>query len=352
MTLLHIDGFEGYGKEDVLSFWSSGSFISASSLIDQSGRRGGYCVNSPNRVSNSGVKLIWDNINRFDEQVIIVGCALKVGASLGNNTEGFINIVNQSNNDPIALVSMDIDYKLKVKYQPSQTKNILFTSEVIDQDTWYYIELKAKMHSTTGIVEFRMNEQLLYQGSNLDTVAWGSSGTQIGGVVFNFTIYNRLWLDDIYIIDTTGSVNNDFLGDIRVDSIHPNGAGNYTQLTPSAGSNYECIDEINMDDTDYVEGANAGDKDSYSYANAPTDLDDAGIFGIQLNTQAIRTAESDNIKMKGFLRTGSTDYEETTAQSLSDIVTSKKIIWEDDPSDSNIWTQAKINACEFGVEVN
>ena len=152
-------------------------------------------------------------------------------------------------------------------------------------------------------------------------------------------------------MDGSGTTNNDFLGDIRVDAIHPNGAGNYTQLTPSAGSNYECVDETNMDDSDYVEGANAGDKDSYTYGSVPTDLDDAAIFGIQLRNQAVRTAESDNIKMKGFLRTGSTDYEETTAQSLDDVVKSKRIVWEDDPSDSNVWTQAKINACEFGMEV-
>jgi len=106
-----------------------------------------------------------------------------------------------------------------------------------------------------------------------------------------------------------------------------------------------------MDDSDYVEGANAGEIDSYAYGSVPTDLDDASIFGIQLRNQAVRTAESDNIKMKGFLRTGSTDYKETTGQSLSTICKSKSIIWEDDPSDSGDWTQAKINACEFGMEV-
>jgi hypothetical protein len=348
MALLHIDGFEGYGKEDVDSFWESASFFGAGAYISQVGRRGGYCANAPSRVNSSNVGLYWSNPNPFDDQVIVVGCAFKMNFS--SNTPMVIQI--RSGSDSVAHIAVRSDSVIGVYYQPYGTAALLYESSAITWDTWYYLELKARKHTSEGFVQCRINEELVCDESGLDTVGYNSGGTQISGVKFEASIYTQWCLDDIYILDTTGSKNNDFLGDIRVDMINPNGAGNYTQLTPSAGSNYQCVDETNMDDSDYVEGANAGDKDSYTYANAPTDIDDAAIFGIQLNTQVIRTAEADNIKMKGFLRTGSTDYEETTAQSLSDIVTSKKVIWEDDPSDSNIWTQAKINACEFGMEVN
>ena len=350
MTLLHIDGFEGYGKEDVLSFWASGSYIDTSSLIDQTGRRNGYCLNAPDRTSTSDWRLRWSNTNPIDEQVMIVGCAFRMGANLGNVTVSFLTIKNPMGST-IANVGINTDYTISVSYSPSNTNQILYISEILDQNVWYYLELKGKMSSPGGIVVCRLNEQIIYENYNLDTVAYQASGTQIGSVQFYISSYNRIAIDDIYILDTTGTKNNDFLGDIRVDSIHPDGAGNYTQLTPSAGNNYECVDETNMDSADYVEGANAGEKDSYSYGSVPTDLDDAAIFGTQLRNQAVRTAESDNIKVKGFLRTGSTDYEESTAQSLSTIYKSKSIIWEDDPSDSNVWTKAKINACEFGVEV-
>jgi len=348
MALLHMDGFEGYGREDVTSFWSSTSFIGGGAAIDQNGRRGGYCVNSPNWISSSESSLTWNNPNPFDNQVIVVGCAFKHN-SIGNYGN-FLNILS-AQGETVGKVYINNTEKLFIQYQPFGTADTLFTTTQLDANTWYYLELKAKMHGSEGIVQFRLNEELIVDRSGLDTVAYNSSGTQIGGVQFSFAIYGRWWLDDIYILDTTGSKNNDFLGDIRIDSIYPSGVGNYTDLTPSAGNNYECIDEINMDSADYVEGANAGEKDSYAYADVPTDLDDAAIYGIQLRNQVIRTAESDNIKAKGFLRTGSTDYAETTGQSLSDIYKSKIVVWEDDPSDSGDWTKAKINACEFGMEV-
>ena len=346
MTLLHIDGFEGYGKEDVGSFWESGSYINTYGYIDQVGRRGGYCAYAPSRVRDASFSLNWNNTNKIDDQVMVVGCAVKIKDASNSRT-----IINIYENDSVANVVIDPNSIIRVNYQPGGTSALLYASPFITWDTWYYLELKARKHPTEGFVQFRINEELVLDATGLDTVGYTSSGTQIAGVRFEATIYTTWWLDDIYILDTTGSKNNDFLGDIRVDSIHPNGAGNYTQLTPSAGSNYQCVDETNMDDTDYVEGANAGEIDSYTYGSVPTDIDDAAIFGIQLRNQAIRTAESDNIKMKGLLRTGSTDYKESTAQSLADIVKSKVVIWEDDPSDSNSWTQAKINACEFGVEV-
>ena len=348
MTLLHMDGFEGYGKEDVLSFWDTGSYIDVTSLIDQSGRRGGYCVNTGERNNSSQWQLIWANPNPFDNQIIAVGCAFKFPTT--NSNENTLISINGFG-DPIAWVTLDSSERLLIKRKPSSTASIRYTSEILTPYTWYYLELKTRLSTTEGFIQCKLNEQILFEEYNVDTYSYVAYGSQISSVHFKNGTYCQMWMDDIYILDTTGSKNNDFLGDIRVDSIHPNGAGNYTDLTPSAGNNYECVDETNMDDTDYVEGANAGEIDSYTYGSVPTDIDDAAIFGIQLRNQAIRTAESDNIKMKGLLRTGSTDYKESTAQSLADIVKSKVVIWEDDPSDSNSWTQAKINACEFGVEV-
>jgi hypothetical protein len=150
---------------------------------------------------------------------------------------------------------------------------------------------------------------------------------------------------------SNGSYNNDFLGDIRIDIINPNGAGNYTDLTPSSGDNYACVDEDIIDESDYVEGINVGDIDSYTYEDVPTDLDDSAIYAVDIRNVAQRTAASDNIKIDGLIRTGSTDYNASVDLSLSDSWSNKNFIFEKDPSDSGDWTQAKINACEFGVEI-
>ena len=218
---------------------------------------------------------------------------------------------------------------------------------------WYYMEIKYKIHASTGVAQFRLDEELLMDFTG-DTYYTGS--TNISWCQFRFPddyAVGSQWtqIDDLYLADTEGSENNDFLGDVRIDTIHPDGAGNYTQLTPSAGANYECVDEAGYSSSDYVEGITPGNKDSYTYGSVPTDLDDTGIIGLQIRQNCKRTAGTDNIKIDPFIRTGSTDYSQTV-QSLSDSFSEKQgDIIIDDPSDSNPWTQAKINACEFGMEV-
>src|SRR3989304_495806 len=60
-------------------------------------------------------------------------------------------------------------------------------------------------------------------------------------------------IDDLALNDTTGGVDDSWCGDGKIILQTPNGAGDNTGLTPSAGSNYECVDEFPNDgDTTYV----------------------------------------------------------------------------------------------------
>jgi hypothetical protein len=349
MALLFCDGFEGYTKTDCGKFWGYTASTSGST-IDATGRRGGGAFRAYSGNSLTNFELRWFNPSTFDSQILIVGLAFQI--NYAGNDISMIQFGDTGGGAYAGGLTFLTSNRLKLWRKAVLLDEIEYISDPLDLNTWYYVEMKFKIHGTEGLGELRLNEQSLYSFSDKDTRPNLAIDNQIGIVTIRGNSYVNLHYDDIYILDTTGSNNNDFLGDVRIDMINPNGAGNYSQLTPSAGSNYECVDESAFDDSDYVEGANAAEKDSYSYENVPTDLDDASIFGIQLNNVSQKTAEADNIKMKGFLRTGSTDYEETTAQSLNDSYKNKQMIWEDDPSDSNPWTQAKINACEFGVEVS
>lgn len=353
MSLLFFDGFEGYNIADLGKFWNYGYYASSGGVtIDSTGRNGGKNIKSFSHNSLANFVLQWNNPSQFDSQILIVGLAFQfnyIGNDIsliyfqdpsGQQMSGKLEITENGRN-------------LVLRNQPSTQENVLYTSDFsLNFDTWYYVELKWKCHASEGLGELRLNEQTLFSFSNTDTRPSLGIANQIAMVQIRGGSYIDMHYDDIYILDTTGSKNNDFLGDVRIDAVNPNGAGNYSQMTPSAGSNYQCVDETAFDDSDYVQDASDGNKDSYSYADVPTDLDDLAIFGVQLNNVSQRTAGTDNRKLKGFLRTGSTDYEETTAQSLSDSFFRQQTIWEDDPSDSNDWTKAKINACEFGVEVN
>ena len=350
MTLLKFDGFEGYSSPS--NAVGKGGIISSlgySVWSYQTGRMGvGKCLRFDANNLYSG--RLYLNIPSIpNTRTVIFGFAVKFyglisDANASNPLLEFGNSV--SNRFLLTLSNSNLNFGPWTNWHRYDTVKL-------EPNRWYYMELKYKIHGSTGIAQFRLDEQLLMDFTG-DTYYTG--GTDVSwGIMRLYNDYSNPSqygeFDDVYLADTEGTEYNDFLGDVRIDTIHPNGAGNYTQLTPSAGSNYECVDETGYSSSDYVEGANVGEKDSYAYADVPTDLDDTGIYALQIRQNCKRTAPTNNIKIDPFLRTGSTDYSQTV-QSLSDGFTEKQgdIVIED-PSDSNAWTQAKINACEFGVEV-
>jgi len=69
--------------------------------------------------------------------------------------------------------------------------------------------------------------------------------------------------DDLYVCDSTGSLNHDFLGNVKVVAIFPDANGDVNAWTGSGGSaHYTYVDENPVDDdTAYVESATSGQED-------------------------------------------------------------------------------------------
>ena len=357
MALLKFDGFEGYSTPADAEGKGIISELYRDVWTFETGRNGGKCLQwDSNNVYSGDIYFSLPTIS--EDYYAIMGFAIKYAhnfVEVGAGASAFLKFgidgsysylrgnITGNGNLTIGFFA-DNEMKDPVSYQ-------------FQVDRWYYIECKVKFNPTTGAGQVRINEQLIYDYTGDNVTApnnFPPYNVSYAHLRFGYDYTNpeyNVQIDDFYLADSSGSENNDFLGDIRIDAIYPNGAGNYTQLTPSTGSNYQCIDEAGADESDYVEGANAGDKDSYSYQSAPTDLDDSGIIGLQIRNFGQRTATADNIKLDPFIRTGSTDYSQT-AQDLPDSFGEVRgDIVLDDPSDSNPWTQAKINACEFGMEV-
>jgi hypothetical protein len=350
MTLKFMDGFESYANVADLQQAYPGSIDNGSLTFPTDGRRAGTkCLDWDSGYTNTYVYFPVNSNTFAVSEYAIVGFAFKSKQLLaGYDCSFLLDNGGSADGGGMAFRFKSGGSSLSIEYCRQ------FGTSVIDNipfelNRWYYLEVKCKIgNGTDGHIVVRLDEQELvnWTGDNQHL-----GGFQISRFFVHFHSYQDIQIDDLYIAGSNGSYNNDFLGDVRVDAINPNGAGNHTDLTPSTGSNYECVNEAIIDESDYVEGANAGDKDSYSYPNVPTDLDDTGIYAVEINTISQRTAASDNIKIDGFIRTGSTDYNASDDLSLADSWSKKSFIFERDPSDSNVWTQAKINACEFGMEV-
>lgn len=213
--------------------------------------------------------------------------------------------------------------------------------------TWTYMELKATIHSSTGSAELRVNGATVLSLSNINTNAGGTGiiNQVVLGATNGYQSF-RKYHDDLYICDTSGSVNNDFLGDSRVITLSPTAVGDITQFTPSAGNNWECVDDMNDDDTTYVSASASGNKDLYNVANLP--ITPSSVHGVSVISTARKsetgTAANRNIlKTNGTIANGSTNYLST---SYNKYITTYEI----NPVTSTAWSVSDVNNLQIGIE--
>src|SRR5262245_6085768 len=148
-------------------------------------------------------------------------------------------------------------------------------STPLSNNVWFYIEFKVTINNS-GSFELRMDGVNVASGS-ADTDNSGNarvdrfmlSGIQQTGADDDF------WADDLYVLDgTTGAGSNpcnDFLGDMRIECLFPNGNGyssHWVGSDANSTDNYLLVDEPSPDeDTTYVESSNVSDIDAYTCTN-------------------------------------------------------------------------------------
>lgn len=132
-------------------------------------------------------------------------------------------------------------------------------------DNWYHIVIDVKVDSSSGWA-------YVYKDGNSTPIMSfaGNTGNsdigriRIGDPITQGTATIGTFFDDIYIDDTTGEGAAQVGPILRFGWTYPNGAGNYTQWTPSAGNNYECVDERPPSGADYVIEDAVDQLDSYA----------------------------------------------------------------------------------------
>lgn len=214
---------------------------------------------------------------------------------------------------------------------------------------WYYLEMKVTIHPSAGSAYVRVNGQQVIAITGVNTAALGTAGANCfcigspGGTP-------AWYIDDLYLCDATGSVNNDFLGDIRVDPIYPSGNGNSSQFAGSDGNstdNYALVDETAQNgDTDYVESGTVGNKDTYAFG----DLASASgtVFGLGLYP-ILKKTDAGSRSVCSIARLGGTEVD-SADKVLGSSYAPYPDIRETKPG-GGAWTITDINNAEFGIKV-
>jgi hypothetical protein len=344
MALLWIEGFEGFGTSVgnapsptgiVEQKWTT----STESLMDiETGRLGGYSL----QFTGAATSLIKSGLTT--NATMIVGMAVKF--LVITDTYPFLRFLDGATSGCGVYVTPLGELAVK-----RGTTSLGITSGLgIVTDTWYYIEFKVVCNDTTGSFELRVGGVSVLDDSGIDTKA--GTHTYHDGVQLRIVegAGEDTWFDDFYCLDGSGATNNDFLGNMRVIAIRPDGDTAANGFTRSGGAeNYDLVNEAPCDDdTSYVESGTSTTKDLYTY-DAVSGLGDS-IKGIQINT-VCRETDANSFSLVTVAKLGTTESNSAAAViGTTDYVTKTRLM-ETDP-DGNAWTISNVDATQFGIKVN
>jgi len=330
MAVRFMDSFSHYATADMTLKYED---YSGTAISSGNGRLSGDCA----RLSNTTHKLT----KVLDSQATwIVQFAMRLSSVTGSGN--------------VLLTFLDgatthVDLRTNTSGNILATRNgtTLGTStNTLASNTYHYVEVKVTISDTVGVVVVKVDGVTWLNLSSQDTRN-GANATA-DRMRFQMTV-NSINQDicDLVIMDTSGSSNNDFIGEARVKPILPDGAGNSAQFTPSAGSNYANVDDSAPDgDTTYNESSTVNHVDSYTFANPGLG---GTVMAVQYNVHARKT-DAGTRQIAPVVRISSTDYVGTTL-TLSSSFTQQRQVYNTSPASSSGWTESEINGAEFGIKV-
>lgn len=229
--------------------------------------------------------------------------------------------------------------------------NLLGTSTAIVPAGWHYWEFDVYL-AASGTITVRCDGGPFWTLSGVNTAAFQSSVNGVGWGAGNGAA--EYWVADLYVCDTTGSYNNSFLGDIRVDTIYPDGAGlaaDFSRGGSDSGTNWGQIDETGLSngDTDYNYSSTVGHQDLVTFGSLATT---SGTVKAVTHSLYARKADAGSRAIRGLVRpTTTTTYSSSSDRYLGLSYGYLHDILETNPDDSQPWEIADVNGAQFGYEL-
>lgn len=328
MALLFMDGFDA---SDAAFKWIAGSAAGSTTTTRFSNGRA-------LTIANGGVSRDFTASSQ-----VFVGFACSI-SNLDTAVRPYITL--NGDNGATTHLSVGFSNSNLTLYRGALITSLATYSGVFNPNTWYHIEISATIADAGGTCVVKLNGATVINFTG-DTKNAGTN-TTLDRIVLASNGGFTASYDDIYVGNSTGSAPyNTFLGDARVYSLSPNGAGSSTQFTPSSGANYTTVDELPYSATDYVTNGTSGNRDTYAMADLPATA--GTIFALQTNVIAKKT-DAGPISLKSALKSGATVYYGTPGSlGGSDSVITD--LYTADPATSSAWTSSGVNAIEAGFEV-
>lgn len=355
MALLYMDSFDHYVTADLLEKWTTASAgASSTGTIAAVGRRGSGAFRwTTGGLQNGSAALL---------RTLAPGspagrCGFAVAVAAGTVDSAGIALASFRDGATAQVaLRLNADGTLSV-CRGTQGGTVLGTSTAtLPAGTYAYVEWAVLIDPSAGTTEVRVNGASILSLTGQNTRA--TANTQwtafaLGsaeGVAFGLTatVGKTIDFDDLYVLDGTGSApTNALLGDCRVDARRPTAAGATAAWTPSAGANYETVDDTTPDDdTTHNTTATVSAIDTFVTEDAP--VPGAIIYGIQHCLNA-RKLDAGDCTLAAVVRHSGTDYaaaDHAPGTAYSYLLTVQEL----NPGTAAAWTESDFNAAEFGYQ--
>ena len=208
----------------------------------------------------------------------------------------------------------------------------------------YHIQIYVYIHDTAGrfVVKVDGIIDIDYTGDTkslssdqINQVGFGSRNASDEGCF-------RGYIDD-FVLDNAAYSGRSFIA-----GLVPNGAGYSTQWTPSAGSNYACVDEVPPSDADYVYTNTVGNVDTYALSDLPGTA--VAVKAVQVQTRARKEGVASPQNLDLAVRTTGGDYFSADKALTTSFAPHLWNLWELNPGTAAAWTVSEVNAMEAGVK--
>lgn len=330
MATIFIEGFDHFSTANMVANGWSGANASM-----QTGRLGGQCGRW---VNNTGLSIKSFLGGAAGSATVYVGFAIRV-VTTPAATHNVMTL--RGGGAGIFLVKQTTSNTFQLC---TAAGTVIATTSALTVNVWYYLEIKVFFNGASGTVEARLNGVTdvasttgNFGSTTADALSIGTTQPSAAGLDF----------DDMYVVDTTGSARNSWLGDQRVETLYASGTGNSSAWAASTGTAPTCIDEsVANGDTDYISSSVVNNVSTFAFGDLS--ISNGAVNGVQVS-HWVRKDDVATRQIATVVRQGGTDYVAATHAALSTSYIVQEDIYDKDPT-ATTWTISNVNADEFGVK--
>lgn len=223
----------------------------------------------------------------------------------------------------------------------------------ITSQAWNVIEMRLKMNDDPGTGKFTVrlngNVEVDYTGdtkpgsdTTFNTVVMGNGGAEATGAAY----YDDIVVNDTNIVSELNP-NNSWPNGVKLVLLKPTGAGYYTEMTPSTGNNWDCVDNLPPSIATYVTATVDGKRDTYVMENCPAGMGPIAAVMPTWWGQISGTPACSHIKR--LMRSGGVDQASANID-VPNIFSKFREILELSPFTNLPWTVSEIDGLEAGQQ--